>query len=60
MKNPFKEIISNEKLPDLIRAKVLDDVELVKLTLDLADLIAIKYPGSLNDILRTTKKRDNQ
>lgn len=59
MKNPFKQIIHNEELPELVRRKVLEDIELVKLSLDLADLFAIKYPSSLEELLKLTDKSDN-
>ena len=55
MKNPFKKIIPNEELPELLKQKVLDDLELIKLSLEFADLFAIKYPETINSILKTTK-----
>ncbi|MDG3580954.1 hypothetical protein [Galbibacter pacificus] len=51
MDNPFKKIIQNEKLPDSIKEKVMEDVNMIKLTLDVADLFMIKYPDTINDIL---------
>jgi len=60
MENPFKKIINDEKLPEVIKQKVMDDVALIKLSFDLADLFAIKYPSSLNEILNITKKDNNQ
>ncbi len=56
MRNPFKQIIHREELPDVIKKKVMDDLELIKLTIDFADLFAIKYPESINDLLKTTQK----
>jgi len=58
MKNPFKEIIGKEELPDSIKKKVMGDIEVIKLSLDLADLFAIKYPDSLEDILKLLDKKD--
>lgn len=61
MKNPFKNIIENQEVPDLLRDKIMDDIRLIKLSLDLADLVAVKYPSSILDILGSTenKKKDN-
>lgn len=58
MENPFKQIIQHHQVPDALREKVMNDVRLIKLSLDMADLVAIKYPSSIADILgSTTKKR---
>ncbi len=59
MKNPFKNLVSNEELPEFLKQKVLDDLELIKLSLDFADLFAIKYPETINNILKTTKYNTN-
>ncbi len=58
MENPFKNILHDEKLPEIIKDRVMDDVALVKLSLDFADLFAVKYPSSLEDILKITGKKD--
>ncbi len=58
MKNPFKKILQNEELPDSIKKKVFDDVEVVKLSLEFADLFAVKYPSSLGELLKLTNKPD--
>lgn len=60
MENPFKNIIDNQQVPEMLRDKVMDDIRLIKLSLDLADLVAIKYPSSIIDILETTKNKNNQ
>lgn len=56
MENPFKKVIHNEKLPEAIRGKVMTDIDIIKLTLDVTDLFTIKYPDTLNDILRNKNK----
>lgn len=56
MENPFKKIIHNEKLPDFIKSKVMDDIDIIKLTLEFADLFTIKYPDVINDILKNNKE----
>lgn len=61
MENPFKKIIRNEEIPSFLKQKVLDDLELIRLSLEFADLFAIKYPESINNILKTTgDKLSNQ
>ncbi|UNY98742.1 hypothetical protein MQE36_16895 [Zhouia spongiae] len=62
MENPFKKVIHNEKLPEVIKEKVMNDVALIKLTLDMADLFAVKYPGSVEELMKITrndKKKNN-
>lgn len=56
MKNPFKKILGNERLPESLKQKVLNDIALIKLTIDLADLMAVKYPDSIEEILKITNK----
>jgi len=56
MGNPFKKIIHNEKLPAFIKSKVMDDIDIIKLTLEFTDLFTIKYPDAINDILKKNKE----
>ncbi|WP_417444481.1 hypothetical protein [Joostella sp.] len=56
MDNPFKKIINNEKLPESVKGKVMEDVDIIKLSLDIADLFMIKYPDTLTDILNLKDK----
>ncbi|MGS2761084.1 hypothetical protein [Sinomicrobium sp. M5D2P9] len=60
MDNPFKNIIHDEELPKSLREKVMDDVALIKLSLDMADLIAVKYPLTANEILKIKDKPDKK
>lgn len=55
MENPFKKIITNEKLPDKIRARVLDDINMIKLALDITDLLVVKYPDTIGNIIKNKK-----
>ena len=48
MENPFKTIIANEKVPETIKQKVMDDVALIKLSLEVADLVSVKYPNAIS------------
>ncbi len=49
MKNPFKEILEHEKLPEIIKDRVIKDINLINLSIDLADLFLVKNP----DIVKT-------
>jgi hypothetical protein len=52
MDNPFKKILHNEELPAVLKKKVLNDVAMIKLSIDLADLFVVKYPNAVGDLLR--------
>lgn len=56
MENPFKKILQQE-VPKELKEKVLNDVSIIKLSLDVADLFAVKYPSVIGDFLITEKKR---
>ncbi len=51
MDNPFKKILHNEELPQVLKKKVLDDVAVIKLSIDIADLFVVKYPNAIGDLL---------
>ena len=51
MDNPFKKILHNEELPEVLKEKVLNDVAMIKLTIDMADLFVVKYPSTIVDLL---------
>ena len=59
MENPFKTIIANEKFPETIKQKVMDDVALIKLSLEVADLVSVKYPNAISSFfgLGNNKKK---
>lgn len=56
MENPFKKILHNEEVPQILKEKVLNDVAMIKLTLDMADLFVVKYPSTIGDLLGGGKK----
>lgn len=64
MENPFKKILHHEEVPKILKDKVLNDVAMIKLTLDVADLFVVKYPKAVEDILdgvsSTTIKKDEE
>lgn len=56
MENPFKKILHNEEVPKVLRDKVINDISLIKLSIDIADLFAVKYPSTINEFLITEKE----
>lgn len=63
MQNPFKKILDHQEVPKMLKGRVLNDVDKIKLTLDIADLFVVKYPNTIGDILtggkaKNTKKED--
>lgn len=63
MENPFKKILHHEEVPKTLREKVINDIALIKLSIDIADLFAVKYPSTIGEFLITEKetvhKRNN-
>lgn len=61
MENPFKQILHQEELPEKLKGKVMADVSAIRLAIDIADLMAVKYPDTLENFLRIkqNKKDDN-
>lgn len=51
MNNPFKTILHHYEVPKLLKQKVMNDVNMIKLTLDIADLFVVKYPNTIGDFL---------
>ena len=64
MENPFKKILHHEEVPKILKEKVLNDVAMIKLTIDVADLFVVKYPKTIEDVLdgisSTTKKKEEK
>jgi len=63
MGNPFKIIIADEKLPETMKQKVMDDVALIKLSLEVADLVSVKYPEAISSFFgfgKSKKGKDNK
>ncbi|MEZ4971553.1 MAG: hypothetical protein R2814_18145 [Flavobacteriaceae bacterium] len=56
MENPFEQILSNDALPEIIKSKVMDDINLIKLGLDLANLFVVKNPKTINESIKNLKK----
>ena len=61
MSNPFKKIIHHYEVPEVLKQKVLNDINIIKLTLDVADLFLVKYPNTIGNLLvgdKNNKKGD--
>ncbi len=57
MENPFKKILYNEEVPKVLREKVINDISLIKFSIDVADLYVLKYPNTIEDFFITVKKQ---
>ncbi len=60
MDNPFKKILHNEELPEVLKDKVLNDVAMIKLSIDIADLFVVKYPNTIADLLGGGSASENK
>ncbi len=58
MDNPFKKILHQEELPKMLRKKVMDDLSFIALAIDMADLLTIKYPETIENLLRIKKDKN--
>ena len=60
MDNPFKKILYQEDLPEALKDKVMSDISLIKLSIDMADLFAVKYPNVVGSFFMTNKDKDTK
>lgn len=51
MENPFKKLLHHEEVPKVLKEKVINDIAFIKLSIDMADLFAVKYPRIIGDII---------
>ncbi|MDO5636528.1 MAG: hypothetical protein Q4G18_04685 [Myroides sp.] len=58
MKNPFKEIITEKELPEVIKDKVINDVNLIKLSLELSELFFVSMPDVAVKFFKTDKNNN--
>jgi len=56
MKNPFKQIIDEKDLPIFLKDKVINDVNLIKLSLELSELFFVSVPDVAMKFFETQKK----
>lgn len=60
MENPFKKIFEHQEVPKVLKEKVLNDVGMIKLTLDVADLFVVKYPSTMGSLLTLNEKNETK
>lgn len=60
MENPFKKILHQEEVPKVLKQKVINDIGMIKLTIDVADLFVIKYPNTIESFLTLNTKKDKK
>ncbi|OSY87451.1 hypothetical protein WH52_11295 [Tenacibaculum holothuriorum] len=60
MDNPFKKILHNEELPEVLKDKVLNDVAMIKLSIDMADLFVVKYPNTIADLINAPESSEKK
>lgn len=60
IENPFKKIILEKELPDSLKEKVINDINLIKLSLELSELYFVSIPEIMFNFLDTEKKDDKK
>ncbi|MGL4581774.1 MAG: hypothetical protein ACRCVU_02205 [Flavobacterium sp.] len=61
MENPFKKILQDEKLPDYIKNRVIDNLNFIKLSLDVSELYTVKVPQTLSSLIgEKDLKKENE
>lgn len=61
MDNPFKKILQDEKLPDYLKDRVIDNLNFIKLSLDMSELYVVKIPQTIQSLLGDKdKKKENE
>ncbi len=60
MENPFKKILQDEKLPDYLKDKVIDNLNIIKLSLDVSDLYVVQVPKTIQSIVAEKNKDKEQ
>ncbi len=60
MENPFKEILHQEALPETLKDKIMNDISFIKLSIDVADLFAVKYPTVAGELFTMTGMKSNK
>ncbi|MFD0760778.1 hypothetical protein ACFQZW_01650 [Lutibacter aestuarii] len=55
MENPFKQILNSQEVPKILKERVINDISLIKLSIDMADLFMVKYPNTVEGFLATKK-----
>lgn len=56
MDNPFKKILQDEKLPDYLKDRVIDNLNFIKLSLDITELYAVEVPHIIESLIGDSEK----
>ncbi len=59
MENPFKKILHDEEVPNILKEKVMNDISFIKLSIDVADLFVVKYPNTIGSLLSSKDSKKN-
>ncbi|HLW63324.1 MAG TPA: hypothetical protein VKY33_07980 [Flavobacterium sp.] len=58
IENPFKKIIQEIELPEAMKDKVINNVNLIKLSLELSELFLVSIPDVVFNFMETEKKKE--
>lgn len=58
IENPFKKMIEEKELPESLKEKVINDINLIKLSLELSELFFVSIPEIMFNFLDTEKEED--
>ncbi|MDY0780726.1 hypothetical protein [Tenacibaculum sp. IB213877] len=47
-------------MPEVLKERVLNDVAMIKLSIDMADLFVVKYPNTIGDLLTGGERNDKK
>lgn len=56
--NPFKKLIQEKELSETMKDKVIDNINLVKLSLELSELFLVNIPDVMFNFLETEKNKN--
>ncbi|EHQ42755.1 hypothetical protein [Myroides odoratus] len=56
MENPFKKILQDEKLPDYLKDRVIDNLNFIKLSLDVSELYTVQVPKVVESFIGDVDK----
>jgi|GEM_PF-2534205 len=56
MENPFKKILQDEKLPDYLKDRVIDNLNFIKLSLDVSELYTVQVPKVVESFMGDVDK----
>ena len=53
--NPFKELETQKEVPEEIKEKVMENIETLKLFMEVGDLFSLKFSAIFESLLKTKK-----